>query len=275
MTVIVQLSDTHFGTELPEVASAAREAIHDIRPDLIVLSGDITQRARPSQFRAARRFMASLPDAPQLFIPGNHDLPLYNVPMRLLAPYHQYQRYFGARNQIWCNGEVGVVGIDATSPLRHTEGKLHFRKVTRLVEETRRKLPPDALLVACIHQPLQTAWPEDCHNLLIQTDDTARLLSRLQVDVMLSGHVHVPLLTTTRQNFPWLPRHFVMGGAGTSLSHRVRRGVPNSFNELRIRDKRVAIVEHRFDRESGRFLPAPEAGFYPGDDGWMALHSTG
>lgn len=274
MTTIVQLSDTHFGTEIPEVTAAAREAIHRIRPDLVVLSGDITQRARVRQFRAARDFMASLPKAPQLFIPGNHDLPLYNMPLRLLSPYRHYRRYFGAREQVWCNSEVGVIGIDATSRFRHTRGKLQFNQVTRLVEETRRRLSANALLVACIHQPLQTAWPEDDHNLLIDTDATARLLSRLHIDVMLSGHVHVPLLTTTRKNFPWLARHFVMGGAGTSLSHRVRRGVPNSFNELRIRQRRVAIVEHRFDRESGRFIGAPEAEFYPGEDGWMALHST-
>lgn len=274
MTVIVQLSDTHFGTEVGEVVSAAKTAVHEIAPDLIVLSGDITQRARAAQFRAARQFMSELPAAPQLFIPGNHDLPLYNVPARMLSPYGHYRRHFGACDQVWCNDEVGVIGIDATSRFRHTRGKLLFHQVTRLVENTRRTLAPGAILVACIHQPLQTAWPEDDHNLLINTDATARLLSRLGIDVMLSGHVHVPLLTTTRKNFPWLPRHFILGGAGTALSHRIRRGVPNSFNVLRIEQGRLALVEHRFDSETKRFIASPALGFYQGDDGWMAERST-
>jgi 3',5'-cyclic AMP phosphodiesterase CpdA len=273
MTVIVQLSDTHFGTEVSDVVKAAKAAVHEIAPDLIVLSGDITQRAYPAQFRAAKDFMASLPSAPRLFIPGNHDLPLYNMAVRMLLPYHHYRRHFGARDQVWCNGTVGVVGIDATSPFRHTRGKVSFSRVGRLVEETRCKLSPGALLIACVHQPLQTAWPEDSHNLLINTEETARVLSTLGIDAMLTGHVHVPLLTTTRKNFPALGRHFVLGGAGTALSHRVRRGVPNSFNVLRAAPEQMSLVEYRFDAETKTFIAAPAMDFYLGEDGWMASWS--
>ncbi|MBX3683141.1 MAG: metallophosphoesterase, partial [Thauera sp.] len=80
MTVrILHLSDPHFGTERDDAVAAVRTAAQRLVPDLVVLSGDITQRARDAQFAAAGRFMASLGDAPVLAVPGNHDIPLFNL----------------------------------------------------------------------------------------------------------------------------------------------------------------------------------------------------
>lgn len=269
MTTIVQLSDTHFGTEVPAVVHAAREAVRAIAPDLVVMSGDITQRARPREFRAAQAFLASLPGAPRLTIPGNHDLPLFNPLARLFWPYRGYRRHFGACNQLWFNGDVGIVGFDATARVRHTRGKLDAREVCDLVAEARRQLPSDALLLACVHQPLETLWQQDEPNVLIDVNDTARLLAALKVDAVLTGHVHVPLLTTTRKRFPSLPRHFVLCGAGTALSHRVRAGVPNSFNVIRVTKKQLAIVEYRYEAVARKFIARPAACFARGEDGWM------
>ena len=91
---LVQISDTHFGTEQLPVAKALAALAHQLQPDLLVLSGDITQRARPGQFRAARAFMDSL-DAPMLAIPGNHDIPLFNLWARWRTPYAHHAAAFG------------------------------------------------------------------------------------------------------------------------------------------------------------------------------------
>jgi predicted phosphodiesterase len=94
MTVLLQISDTHFGTEQAPVVEALTALAHQQRPDVVVLSGDITQRARPAQFRAARAFTDRL-GAPVLAVPGNHDIPLFDLWTRLRSPYARYSAAFG------------------------------------------------------------------------------------------------------------------------------------------------------------------------------------
>ncbi|MGC4115263.1 MAG: metallophosphoesterase [Myxococcales bacterium] len=93
--LVLQLSDPHFGTEQPVVAEALQRLAAKLVPDLVVLSGDITQRATAAQFEAASRFTAGL-NAPVLVVPGNHDIPLLNLGLRVLAPYARHRRAFGA-----------------------------------------------------------------------------------------------------------------------------------------------------------------------------------
>src|SRR5687767_13962420 len=95
MMTVLQVSDPHFGTERPEVVQALSELAGVQAPDLVVLSGDITQRARRGQFDSARRFVDSLKVSATLVIPGNHHIPLFNLLARLWAPYANYARAFG------------------------------------------------------------------------------------------------------------------------------------------------------------------------------------
>src|SRR6478752_716554 len=92
MATIAHLSDIHFGRVEPRLVTALVRTIAAVAPDLVAVSGDLTQRARRSQFQAARRFLDLLP-FPLLVVPGNHDVPLYNLPVRLLDPYRGYRRY--------------------------------------------------------------------------------------------------------------------------------------------------------------------------------------
>lgn len=92
MTTLLQISDAHFGTEQPPVVQALLQLARGQAPDLVVMSGDITQRARRSQFKAARAFVDQLKPAALLTIPGNHDIPLFNLTLRAFAPYSNYSR---------------------------------------------------------------------------------------------------------------------------------------------------------------------------------------
>src|SRR6476661_987702 len=96
MSLLMQISDTHFGTEQGDVVEALVRLVREQAPDLVMLSGDITQRARRRQFAAARAFVDRLAPVPLVAIPGNHDIPLFNVALRLMAPYANYSRAFGA-----------------------------------------------------------------------------------------------------------------------------------------------------------------------------------
>jgi 3',5'-cyclic AMP phosphodiesterase CpdA len=242
----------------------------------VVVSGDITQRARAPEFQRAADFMAALPACPKLVIPGNHDIPLFNVFARAFAPYANYERAFGPRESARCNEEVCIAGFDATSPMRHTRGALASSAIdARMAEVAPMRTSDDALLIACVHQPLHTAWAEDRHEVLIDAEQVAQVFSKYKVDLVLSGHVHVPLVATTRDAFPALAQHFVLAGAGTAVSHRTRPGAPNSFNSIKLerRDgsRVIVVTQHRFESEKRSFVAQPPERFGRDAEGWSAL----
>ncbi len=264
---IAHLSDPHFGTEVPEVVAALQAALAALRPDMIIVSGDITQRARAAQFEAAAAFMESLSPVPKLLVPGNHDLPLFNLPMRLLLPDHGYRSAFGAPEQERRAGRVIVTGFDATLRLRHTRGSLRPDHVRQ-----RMGAPADASCwrIVVVHQPLHTRLDVDRDECLIGAPDIAGAFADAMADVVLSGHVHMPLLSDTREIFPGLSRHFVLSGAGTAVSWRTRAGAPNSFNLLQLDDanRRVLLALHAFDAAAHAFRAGDAQAFEMQADGW-------
>ncbi|SNT04142.1 3',5'-cyclic AMP phosphodiesterase CpdA [Noviherbaspirillum humi] len=278
MTTIVHLSDTHFGTEVTPVLQAAAETIRALQPDVLVLSGDITQRARKPEFERARAFLDSLPPLPLVVIPGNHDLPLFNLPLRLVQPYAGYRRAFGDSPAGWSNGQVRIVGFDTTSRLRHTRGTLASDVIAAGLRRDGGEGGRAGLLIACVHQPLATAREEDAAEILIEADRIAADLARHGVDVVLSGHVHVPLATTTARAFPHVGRHFVLAGAGTAVSHRVRSGAPNSFNCLHVRSEGeggqlLEVAQHHYQSGARTFRLARQDRFVRHAHGWEAADS--
>jgi 3',5'-cyclic AMP phosphodiesterase CpdA len=274
-TSIAHISDTHFGTEVAEVVAALRETLITLNPDILILSGDITQRAHVQQFKAASDFVESLPIKTKLAVPGNHDIPLFNLFERFLTPYKHYQNAFGARETTWHNEDLGIVCYDATHPMRHKMGKLEPKALLRGIEELKKTMPKDAVILACAHQPLVTSWEEDKRETLINREETAKLWAEAGVDIVMSGHVHVPILTTTRKRFPELSRHFVLAGAGTAVSHRVRSGAPNSFNMLNIANenaaKSVQISQYEFVAGNPMFSKAKHIRFHSVNGSWEKI----
>ena len=119
MTLLLQISDPHFGTEKPDVVEALLRLASRDKPQLVVMSGDVTQRARRSQFDAARRFVERLAGTPVLAIPGNHDIPLYNVFARVLQPYAGHKRVFGENLEpMFESPDLLVIGVNTTRPSR-------------------------------------------------------------------------------------------------------------------------------------------------------------
>ena len=125
MTVLLQVSDPHFGTKRPEVVDALERFVHELRPGVLLLSGDITQRATAAQFAAARAFVDRLAVPTVLAIPGNRDTPLFNVMGRLFSPYAHCARAFGnALEPEYENNDVLVLAVNTTRWYRHADGEI-------------------------------------------------------------------------------------------------------------------------------------------------------
>lgn len=228
MSVVLQISDTHFGTEQGAVVEALGALAHQQRPDVVVLSGDITQRARPAQFRAARSFVDRL-GVPVLALPGNHDIPLFDLWVRLRSPYGRYSAVFGTDLEpVHRSAELLVVCVNTTRPWRHKDGEvsaLQIDRVARLVQHA----DPAQLRVVVVHQPIAVTRAEDQPNRLRGHAAALRLWAEAGVDLVIGGHIHLPYVMPLQ----CLARPLWVVQAGTAVSSRVRDGAPNSVNLLR------------------------------------------
>ena len=257
MTTLLQVSDTHFGTEQDPVLQALVELARAERPELVVLSGDITQRARARQFRAARSFMDRL-DAPALLpIPGNHDIPLFNIAARLLAPYGNYAREFGSDLEpAFENPDLLVVGVNTTRPHRHKNGELSARQIDRVAAAVRGAAPAQ-LRIAVVHQPVLAIRPDDEENLLDNREQALEAWAAAGVDIVMGGHVHLPYVRSLRDTYSGLARDVWTVQAGTAVSSRVREGIPNSVNIVRCQGesapRRCVVERWDFVQAPGRF----------------------
>jgi 3',5'-cyclic AMP phosphodiesterase CpdA len=232
MTVLLHLSDTHFGTEQEAVVVAARKLAHAEQPDAVILSGDITQRARAAQFDAARIFCDGLQVERLLTLPGNHDIPLYNVAARLFAPYAGYARVFGRNLEPELEfADVLVIGVNTTRPERHKDGEVspqQIERVARRLQGARR----DQLRVVVTHQPVCVMRPEDEKDRLHGADAAVRAWSQAGADLVLGGHIHLPYVIDLAARPKPTPRRMWCVQAGTAVSNRVRHDTSNSVNVI-------------------------------------------
>ena len=233
MTVLLHLSDPHFGTERPPVVEALVALARRQRPDLVVLSGDITQRARRHQFGLARAFVGRL-GAPVLALPGNHDIPLFNLAARLAWLYAGYLRAFAshafgdALNPVFSSPDLLVIGVNTTRWYRHEDGAVSAQQTHRVAQRLAGAAPGQLRLVV-VHQPVAVQHAEDEHDRLHGHAAALARWAAAGADLVLGGHIHLPYVMA----LAGLARPMWVVQAGTAVSRRVRAGVPNSVNLLR------------------------------------------
>lgn len=228
MSVLLQISDTHFGTEQAPVVDALRALSHAQQPDLLVLSGDITQRARRAQFDSARAFVDRL-GVPMLAIPGNHDIPLFDLFARLWQPYAGHRAAFGDDLEpVHASADLLVVGVNTTRWYRHENGEVSARQIERVAERLTRATPGQ-LRIVVVHHPVAVPDAGDAHNLLRNRTAALRRWAESGGDLLMGGHIHLPCVIP----LPELARPMWAVQAGTAVSSRVRDGQPNSVNLLR------------------------------------------
>lgn len=256
MSRLLHISDTHFGTEQAPVVDALAALAQRLRPDVVVLSGDITQRARPRQFQAARAFVNRL-QAPWVAIPGNHDIALWNLAERMVRPYADFKAAFGnTLEPVFDTSAWLVLGVNTTRAWRHVHGEVSAAQIQRVAERLQ-QAQPQQLRVVVVHQPAAVVDPRDQHNLLHGHEKALPAWAAAGADLVLGGHIHKPYVSAQ----PQLARPLWVVQAGTAVSSRVRLGMPNSVNVVHWAGARLAapgpsecaIEQWDFDAESGRF----------------------
>ena len=242
---VLHLSDTHFGTEQAPVVEAVLSLARQLMPEVVVLSGDITQRARTGQFAAARAFLCRL-GLPPLVIPGNHDIPLFNVAARMLNPYGGYQRALGmVLEPVFSNERVLAIGVNTTRPSRHKNGEVSREQIDRVCQQLR-QAHPHQLRIVVVHQPVRAVVESDTRNLLIGREAAVPAWVDAGMDIVLGGHIHLPYVAPLLANSG---RRAWAVQAGTAVSHRVRGSIPNSVNviEYHVDDGHVGCAVQRWD----------------------------
>lgn len=254
MSVLVQISDPHFGTERAPVVEALVRLVHASTPELVVLSGDITQRATPAQFEAARVFTERLRAPALLVIPGNHDVPLFNLAARAVSPYARYRAAFGRTLEPeHVSPRWFVVGVKTTRRWRHADGSVSAKQVEhvarRLATATR-----EQMRIVVVHQPVAVPVEAEAKNLLHGHAAAIRRWADAGADAVLGGHIHLPCVLPLHERQPDLSRPLWAVQAGTAVSTRIRHEAGNSVNLIRHDGAGTAVVERwDYDDASDRF----------------------
>ena len=233
MPSLLQVSDPHFGTEQAPVLEAL-VALHGLlQPELVLLSGDITQRARPQQFDAARRFTLRLAGSRVLAIPGNHDLPLFNLAQRLFAPYAHHRRAFGDDLEpSFESPQLLLLGVNTTRAWRHTDGHVSRAQIERVARRLE-QAGTAQLRVVAVHQPVAVTRASEAGNLLHGRERALQRWAQAGCDLVVGGHIHLPFVVALHERDARLARRMWAVQAGTAVSSRVRFDAGNSVNLIR------------------------------------------
>lgn len=243
---LLQISDPHFGTEQPDVLRALERFADALAPQVVVMSGDITQRATRVQFAAARAFFDRLAAPAKLVVPGNHDIPLFQLAARCFSPYGRYMEAFGEDLEPAFESEDWlVVTVNTTRWYRHSDGVVSPAQVERVAQRLA-AASPSQLRVVVTHQPVMVTREEDLSNRLHGRERAVARWSEAGVDLILGGHIHLPYVRSLHDAFSGCKRTAFAVQAGTAVSHRVRAGFANSVNVVRLAmsgDARACRVE--------------------------------
>lgn len=269
MKQIVHISDIHFGTEKSDVVEALRSDIQRLSPDLLIVSGDLTQRARNRQFKAAKDFLDQFA-SPKVIVPGNHDIPLYNVVKRLRRPFKRFSGWItDDLYPSYMDDELGVIGVNSVQYTHWKAGRLTQETLARLTELFNQI--DDALLkILVLHHNVIFSPATKREKTSVRRLDNLNRLIRCGVDMICFGHDHRSFITglpvSDEPDFK-----SILAQAGTAISHRTR-GETNSYNVITKNKSQVTITVKSF--ENGQFVSKKH---YPFDEPerrkWRHAHS--
>lgn len=269
MRTIVHLSDLHFGRTDPAVVEPLIANISRIQPNLVVVSGDLTQRARSYQFKEARVFLDRLP-SPQIVVPGNHDVPMHNVFARFFQPLQKYRRHI--TDELWpfySDDQIAVLGVNTARSLTIKGGRVNEEQVAVMRD---RFCPLDNELVKILvtHHPFDLPEGHDERQLVGRARMAMEELASCGADVFLAGHLHVSHTSHSARRYQIAGHSALVIQAGTATSTR-GRGEANSFNLIHVDRYRISVERFEWKVERAEFVLATTEHFSHTPDGWVRI----
>jgi len=269
MRTLVHLSDLHFGRIDPALVDPLRRAVVKVKPDLVAISGDFTQRARRPQFAEARAFIDSL-NLRTLVVPGNHDIPLYDVVSRFAAPLDYYRRYISDNLEPeYVDEEMIVLGVNTSRALMFPlgEGRISVDQVDKVVRRLA-SAPASLLRIIVTHHPFDLPPGVHRRRLLGRSVMAMERLALANADLFLSGHLHIAHVSHAIDRYEFAGHSALIVQAGT-VSMRGRGEVP-SFNVLRMQRPEIVLSRHAWDPSKATFTSATVGTYRHTDRGWIA-----
>lgn len=301
MLTILHGSDLHFGKAFdPEVADVFRNTVQMAQPDLLVFSGDFTQRAKVREYQEAKEYLGGLPDLPTVVTPGNHDVPLYRAWERLFFPLRNYRRYISQELDTLTriDGAV-VVALNSTAPRRAiVNGHLQDRQLV-FAAEAFRSAPADSVKIVVMHHHLAPAPDYESDQLLSGYQRCLDAFEKMGVELILGGHLHRAFVADSRDVRPRNPARnpardpagdpaadterdpgegaIVISHTGTTTSRRgrARERNKNSYSLIRISRDWMEIAHHLFHPREAAFLPVARHVFPRRARGFLTLGPSG
>jgi 3',5'-cyclic AMP phosphodiesterase CpdA len=266
MRTIIHLSDLHFGRVNPALIDPLISLAREIGPDVVAVSGDLTQRARSDQFQQARSFLDALPK-PQIVVPGNHDIPLHNVYARFFERLTKYKRYITEDLQpVYEDEEVVIVGVNTARSSVFKGGRINESQVNRLREKFC-TLRSGVVKVVVTHHPFDLPEGYDERDLVGRAQMAMTGLAECGADLFLAGHLHVTHTGhTKRYNIRGHSALVVQAGTATSTRER---GEANSFNVLRIAYPAITVERFAWDSSQAGFVVSNVEQFQHTVEGWI------
>lgn len=274
MANLIHLSDLHFGAHDPKLVEAVEQQVHAAKPDLVVISGDFTQRARTEQFEEACAFLQRLRDAGHevLAVPGNHDVPLYDVLRRFLSPLTRYRKFI---DETLCPfhevAGAAVLGINTARSATFKDGKINHEQIA-FIRETFERIDPKVPRVLVTHHPIFALPTGDGIGKPIDNQaDVLEMIGNLGVDLLLAGHNHRSSHEDSA-DFVTKSTGALVIQAGTATSTRVR-GENQSFNKIAIDGEAVEVTVVGW--QGSAFKDGAPARFFRKDGRWVLLGDEG
>ncbi len=258
MRTLVHLSDLHFGKVDADLLAPLRELVIRIDPDVLVVSGDLTQRAKAEQFEQAR---------------GNHDISLYNVFRRFLQPLTRYKRYItDDLDPIYVDEEIAVLGVNTARSLTFKDGRVNKEQVATIKQQLS-GLAPHITRIIVTHHPFDLPESEDDSDLVDRAPMAMKAFSDCGVDLLLSGHMHTSHAASTAGRYQMNEYAALVVQAGTATSTR-GRGEVNSFNVVRVEHERIEVDRYGWDEVGKQFSLMTTEPFLRQGNVWSS-HTSG
>jgi 3',5'-cyclic AMP phosphodiesterase CpdA len=268
MRTIVHLSDLHFGRVNPAILPPLLEFIREAKPDLVAISGDLTQRARTAEFTAARDFLDAIP-FPRIVVPGNHDVPLYNVFSRFVRRLDRYRRYItDDLAPFFSDDEIAVAGVNTARSFTFKDGRVSTAQIAAL--RTRlQKVTGGQTKIVVTHHPFDLPAGAEGGRVVGRARQAMAALAECRVDLLLAGHFHIAHTGSSAARFHIPGYSALVVSSGTSTSTR-GRGQPNSFNVIRTAASRIGVECWAWQPARAQFARQSDAHFARTPEGWSA-----